>query len=159
MTNHDDLMRDLPLLLDGELPPERAAEVRAAVQRDPVLAQRARELRAVDRLLELHPTAGPPPGLAGRILAGAGQSGAIGTSSRWLKPGNLVRLAVAAGLLAAAVAFWRPWAGASATAEDPVTLGDYGVLAGRPAEPAPDPDLEAAWREIESVGQIWLPLG
>jgi anti-sigma factor RsiW len=160
--NRDHLLRDLPLLLDGELPPDRAAEVQAAVERDPELAQRARELRAVDRLLELHPSIEPGPGFVTRALLAAAHADAKAVRRAWWrKPGwgSRAAVAAAAAILIATGVFWRPGRTEASAGDGDVTLRDYGVLADQPQEPVPDAALNAAWREIESVSQIYLPLG
>lgn len=60
---------DLMRLLHGELPEERARELRARMERDAALAERYRRLREPWEELALPPTAPVPPGFAQRVAA------------------------------------------------------------------------------------------
>lgn len=85
---------DLSAWLDGELPPERAEEIRRLAETDPLWRQEAAGLRAVDAALDNLP-ASPPPNaaLADRILAAASEARPGDTKLRpvlrlaaWLAP-------------------------------------------------------------------------
>lgn len=60
---------DLMRLLHGELPEERARELRAQMERDPALAEEYRRRRGRWEGLALPPSAPAPPGFAQRIAA------------------------------------------------------------------------------------------
>ena len=62
---------DLMRLLHGELPEERARELRARMEREPALAEEYRRLQESWEDLALPPTAPVPPGFAQRIAAHA----------------------------------------------------------------------------------------
>lgn len=62
---------DLMLLLHGELPEERARELRAQMEREPALAEEYRRLQESWENLALPPTAAVPPGFAQRVAAHA----------------------------------------------------------------------------------------
>ena len=62
---------DLMRLLHGELPEERARELRARMERDPALAQEYRRLQEGWEGLALPPAAPVPPGFAQRVAARA----------------------------------------------------------------------------------------
>jgi len=61
---------DLSAWLDGELPAERAAEVKRLVDGNPVWRQAEHELRILNEALDGFAAPAPAQGLAGRILAG-----------------------------------------------------------------------------------------
>jgi len=60
---------DLMRLLHGELPEERARELRARMERDPALAEEYRRLQESWEGLALPPTSPVPPGFAQRVAA------------------------------------------------------------------------------------------
>ena len=60
---------DLMRLLHGELPEERARELRAQMEREPALAEAYRRLQESWEGLALPPTAPVPPGFAQRVAA------------------------------------------------------------------------------------------
>jgi anti-sigma factor RsiW len=62
---------DLMRLLHGELPEERARELRARMEREPALAEEYRRLRESWENLALPPAAPVPPGFAQRVAAHA----------------------------------------------------------------------------------------
>ena len=64
-----DLELDLMRLLHGELPEERARELRAQMEREPALAEEYRRLQESWEGLALPPTAPVPPGFAQRVAA------------------------------------------------------------------------------------------
>ncbi len=84
---------ELMRLLHGELPPERARELRERLVREPELAERLRRLDATWGRLELPPTAPPPRGFARGVVARAEQGGL------WSVAPTRIR-AAAAGMLA-----------------------------------------------------------
>jgi len=63
--------RELMRYLHGELSAERRLEVRRALERDPELAARYRQIEAAWEGLELPPPTAVPPGFAGRVVAHA----------------------------------------------------------------------------------------
>jgi anti-sigma factor RsiW len=79
---------DLSALADGQLAPERAAAVEAALARDPELAARVAEFRAQSALLRdaLDPVLAEP--IPERLLAAAAPavSGEAGVARRWVMP-------------------------------------------------------------------------
>src|SRR5688572_5147179 len=62
---------DLMRLLHGELPEERARELRAQMERDPALTEEYRRIQESWEELALPPTAPVPPGFAQRVAARA----------------------------------------------------------------------------------------
>lgn len=66
-----DLELDLMRLLHGELPEERARELRARMEREPALAEEYRRLQRSWEGLDLPPAAPVPPGFAQRVAARA----------------------------------------------------------------------------------------
>lgn len=62
---------DLMRLLHGELPEERARELRARIERDPTLEEEYRRLQRSWEGLSLPPAAPVPPGFAQRVAARA----------------------------------------------------------------------------------------
>ncbi|HKJ23893.1 MAG TPA: zf-HC2 domain-containing protein [Myxococcota bacterium] len=153
---------DLSAYLDGELDAARAAELRAALERDPRLAARLEALRAVDARLRATP-APPVPGdlrarLQARIDAARARpepAPARPTRGRGAAPARRRRWraapAVAAAAVAAAIALVmlgrRP----------PDDLPPQRVAEGAPS-PAPDApavDLAAASDEELEIAMDW----
>ncbi len=60
---------DLMRLLHGELPEERARELRARMEREPALTEEYRRLQESWENLALPPTSAVPPGFAQRVAA------------------------------------------------------------------------------------------
>ena len=150
MTSPKDIRDDLQAYLDGELTPERATAVRAALDRDPGLLEIAAELETVDRLLEQHPQMVGTPEFFARVQRAAHAE--INSSARpWWRSPWCSGLA-AASLLVAAVLIWSPF-----TAEGtPVSLtppDDFQVL-----EAGPDGELEQLVTDIEWISEEFLPL-
>jgi anti-sigma factor RsiW len=86
---------ELMRLLHGELPPDRARELRLRLEREPRLAAAWTRLERTWNRLELPPAAAVPPGFAGRLAARAReQSGAVS----WAMAPGWVRAAAAAAL-------------------------------------------------------------
>ena len=112
----------LSALLDGELEPRDEARLRGAIERDPALARRLRELEGVDAALRALPTPAASPDLRARLQARIDASGgaiseppprrgrghtAGGRRAPARRPGWQARVGLAAGLaLAAALLAW-----------------------------------------------------
>src|SRR5215218_1380092 len=75
---------DLMRLLHGEMPEERARELRVQMERDPALAEEYRRLEESWEGLALPPTAPVPPGFARRIAARARTQQVISTPG-WVR--------------------------------------------------------------------------
>ena len=88
---------ELMRLLHGELPPERARELRVRLEREPELAEAWARLERTWKGLESPPPAPPPLGFAQRISARAREeAGAVS----WDTAPGWVRAAAAAALAA-----------------------------------------------------------
>ena len=92
--------QELMRLLHGELPEERAREIRRRLDGDPALARRYRELAAVWAGLELPPASPPPLGFAARVTARAGERSAEAAPLSWSGTPGWARAAGAAALAA-----------------------------------------------------------
>lgn len=75
---------DLMRLLHGELPEERARELRAQMEREPALAEEYRRRQESWEGLALPPTAPVPPGFAQRVAAHVRSEQAIPTPG-WVR--------------------------------------------------------------------------
>jgi anti-sigma factor RsiW len=91
--------QDISALLDGELAPARADEVRRLIEADTAWRAAYDELRELDALLDNWQVAPPPADLNSRILAALGAP-AGATLRRWLAAGAAVAASI---VLAAAV--------------------------------------------------------
>lgn len=113
---------ELMRLLHGELPPKRARELRARLEREPELAAAMARLERTWQGLELPPPAPVPPGFARRLTARAReQAGAIS----WATAPGWVRAAAAAALaagIALGVAIEVPGEEISTAVEEPSDL-------------------------------------
>ena len=88
---------ELMRLLHGELPPDRARELRARLEREPELAEAMARLETSWNRLELPPAGPVPLGFARRVAARAReQAGAVS----WATAPGWVRAAAAAALAA-----------------------------------------------------------
>jgi len=100
-------LEDLSAFLDGELPPQRAAEVEALIRSDPRWAAAQRELNALDAILDAYAAPPAPADLAGRIIRRSRKLGRpkplVIRLVRWIAPAA----AAAAVILIAAVALRR----------------------------------------------------
>lgn len=105
---------DLMRLLHGELPEERARELRAQMERDPALAEEYRRIQGSWEGLALPPTAPVPPGFAQRVAARVRTEQAVPTPG-W------VRVAAALALIlgtAVGVGVGESWAPADPAQEE-----------------------------------------
>lgn len=89
---------DLMRLLHGDLPEERARELRARLERDPELVGEFRRLQRTWERLSLPPGAPVPPGFSQRILARARSEKVAALS--WSSAPGWVRATAAAALVA-----------------------------------------------------------
>ena len=123
--------QELMRLLHGELPEERAREIRRRLAGDPALARRYRELAAVWEGLELPPASPPPLGFAARVTARARErSAAEAAPLSWSGTPGWARAAGAAALAAGLVAGVGLGRGTLAPA---VQEGGSGAPGSRPA--------------------------
>src|SRR5215212_4527501 len=115
---------DLMRLLHGELPEERARELRAQMERDPALAEEYRRLQESWEDLALPPTAPVPPGFAQRVAA---RSRAEQTASTpgWVR--TAAALALILGTVVGAGVGWTP-------AADPIQEEELSTVDGSLAE-------------------------
>ena len=107
---------DLMRLLHGELPEERARELRARLERDPALAEEFRRLQARWERLALPPAAPVPPGFAQRIAARARSEQATPTPG-WVRTAAALALVLGTAIGAGVGGSW-----ASADQEEPSTV-------------------------------------
>ena len=111
---------DLMRLLHGELPEERARELRARMAREPALAEEYRRLQESWEGLALPPAAPVPPGFAQRVAARARTEPSVPTPA-W------VRAAAAQALIlgtAVGVGVGGSWAPDDAAQEEEVSAVD-----------------------------------
>ena len=111
---------DLMRLLHGELPEERARELRAQMEREPALAEAYRRLQESWEGLALPPVAPVPPGFAQRVAARARTEPSVPTPA-W------VRAAAALALIlgtAVGVGVGGSWAPDDAAQEEEVSAVD-----------------------------------
>ena len=102
MSGHD--REELVRLLAGELPPERAAALRARLAREPELAAAWRRLEGAWRAAEPAPAAPVPPGFAREVMARARREAEGAPVLSWALAPLWVRAAGAAALAAGIVA-------------------------------------------------------
>ena len=103
----DSDLEDLSACLDGELPPERLAEVQRLIRDDPAWQAAHRELVAVDAALEAYTAPAAPADLSARIVRHSRRAGRRSQALRlaaWLAPAA----AAAAVILIALAWFGRP---------------------------------------------------
>ena len=101
------MREDLQAFLDGELAPERARELKAALESDPSLAEVAEELRAVDRMLGHYPPVELSTDFTARVKQALRSEAGRGVRSWWRRP--WVAGLAAASLLVAAGIIWNPF--------------------------------------------------
>lgn len=98
---------DLMRLLHGELPEERARELRSRIERDPALAEEYRRLRRSWEGLALPPAAPVPPGFAQRLAARA-RSEQIVPIPGWVRAAAALALVLGTALGAGVGRSWEP---------------------------------------------------
>ncbi|HET9228914.1 MAG TPA: hypothetical protein VFR31_19710 [Thermoanaerobaculia bacterium] len=98
---------DLMRLLHGELPEERARELRARIERDPALAEEYRRLQRSWEDLALPPAAPVPPGFAQRVAARA-RSESSAPVPRWVRAAAALALVLGTALGAGVGRSWEP---------------------------------------------------
>jgi len=96
---------DLMRLLHGELPEERARELRAQMEREPALAEAYRRLQESWEGLALPPAAPVPPGFAQRVAAHARTEQGAPTPG-WVRAA--AALALILGTVVGAGVGWTP---------------------------------------------------
>lgn len=137
---------ELGALLDGALTPERAREVEALVQRDPVLRAEWKRQSALAALLALDAEEEVRPQKETRLTASVHAH--INAGARW-------KVAAAAALvLGAAFFFWTHDTAVPQASPAPAAV-DYAAL----VPPSVATSLEATIDEIEWVQASWLPRG
>lgn len=139
---------ELMRLLHGELPPDRARELRARLEREPALAEAMARLERSWTGLELPPPAPVPPGFARRLGARAReQAGAVSwsTAPGWVR-------AAAAAALAAGIALG---AGAGRWTDSPTPSevpGEEISTAAEASDPLFDDNLaESYWSALDEL--------
>lgn len=98
---------DLMRLLHGELPEERARELRAQMEREPALAEEYRRLRESWEGLALPPTAPVPPGFAQRVAARA-RSEQQAPAPGWVRAAAALALILGTALGVGVGGSWTP---------------------------------------------------
>jgi anti-sigma factor RsiW len=102
-----DLELDLMRLLHGELPEERARELRARMERDPALAEEYRRLQESWEGLALPPSAPVPPGFAQRVAARARAEQAVPTPG-WVRAAATLALILGTAVGVGVGGSWAP---------------------------------------------------
>jgi anti-sigma factor RsiW len=98
---------DLMRLLHGELPEERARELRAQMERDPALAEEYRRIQESWEVLALPPTAPVPPGFAQRVAARARTEQAVPTPG-WVRVAAALALVLGTAVGVGVGGSWAP---------------------------------------------------
>ena len=98
---------DLMRLLHGELPEERARELRARIERDPALAEEYRRLQRSWEGLALPPAAPVPPGFAQRVAARARSEQSVAIPG-WVRAAAALALVLGTALGAGVGRNWEP---------------------------------------------------
>lgn len=167
-----DLNEDLMAYQDGELPPDRAQNLRSELAANSELRERANELRALDALLDLVEPAQVSPGFASKVIerarGGVAATSEVGEDRRGrflgfarsgLARSGYARAAAAALLLIGAVGIYLVTTGKDVSPVEAESLLAYGALADPFPLDGPIPDLDAALRDIEAIGEIYLGTG
>jgi anti-sigma factor RsiW len=102
-----DLELDLMRLLHGELPEERARELRAQMERDPALAEEYHRIQESWEGLALPPTAPVPPGFAQRIAARVRTEQAVPTPG-WVRVAAALALILGTAVGVGVGGSWTP---------------------------------------------------
>jgi len=138
MSERQLLDEELSALLDGELDPGPAVELRARVARSPELAARLDALRRVDAALRAAPEPAAPADLLGRVYAAAGaQPAGRAAPPRWRR-----WLPLAGGALAAAAAGLALWLAPGEDTRAPVTAAPLDLSSASDEEIAVGLELE-----------------
>jgi anti-sigma factor RsiW len=124
-TTEVDLELDLMRLLHGELPEERARELRARMERDPALAEEYRRLQGSWEGLALPPAAPVPPGFAQRVAARA-RSGQSAPTPGWVRAAAALALILGTAVGVGVGGSWAP--------ADPVQEEELSAVDGSLAE-------------------------
>lgn len=140
-------------LLHGELPPGRARELRARLEREPELAEALARLERTWNRLELPPPAPVPVGFAGRVAARAReQAGEVS----WATAPGWVRAAAAAAL-AAGIALGAGagrWTGSQAPSVG-VQDVEISTAVEEPSDLLFDDDLAGSyWNALDDLGGL-----
>lgn len=117
----EDLDRELSALLDGELTPERARQLRDEIDADPALRARLAEFESLDENLRALPQAPLPAELGAQLRARIGQRERNGAAEATAGPSvGIPRWGVplAAALAAGLVAAWLMWPASSSHESD-----------------------------------------
>jgi anti-sigma factor RsiW len=109
---------DLMRLLHGELPEERARDLRAQMEREPALAEEYRRLQESWEGLALPPTSAVPPGFAQRVGAHLRAEQAVPT------PGWVRAAAALALILGTAIGVGVGWTPADPVQEEEISTVD-----------------------------------
>ncbi|HEY3572000.1 MAG TPA: hypothetical protein VGP73_28985 [Thermoanaerobaculia bacterium] len=113
--------QELMRLLHGELPPERARELRERLAADPELAGAWQRLERTWKGLDLPPAAPVPAGFSGRVMAHARSLPKPTRSLSWSAAPTWVRATAAAALIAGAalgVGAGRSWTASETASAD-----------------------------------------
>lgn len=102
----DELSDELTAYIDGELPPERAKEVEAALARDPKLKALEARLRATVQAVEALPSPQPSAALRRAVLSKLDEPTWRQKVLQWLTPPRLVPVGLAVAAAVTAVVLW-----------------------------------------------------
>jgi anti-sigma factor RsiW len=151
---------ELIRLLHGELPPDRARELRARLEREPELAAAWTRLQRTWNALELPPPAPAPPGFAQRLAARAREQAGAASSPSWATAPGWVRATAAAALvtgiaLGAGAGLWTGDRGAAVQ-----TPGEQVSGAAEMSDSLFDDSLaESYWSVLDELGEDEAPAG
>jgi len=132
---------ELMRLLHGELPPERARELRERLACEPDLARAYARLEAAWGGLELPPPAPVPRGFARAVAARGAEGGLWGVAPTWVRAGAAAALAAGLALGAGLGFAGRRWSeSASPVSAPPASeVAQVAAPAAARAAPAPSP--------------------
>ncbi len=141
---------ELMRLLHGELPPDRARELRARLEREPALAEAWARLERSWNRLELPPPASVPIGFTQRLTARAReQGGAVSwaTAPGWVRAAAAAALATGIALGAGAGRWTGSPAGSIQVPGEAIT-----TAAAEPSDPIFDDNLaESYWNALDEL--------
>jgi anti-sigma factor RsiW len=106
----DEFLEELTAYIDGELPPERAKAVEAALAADVRLKALEARLRATVQAVKSLPAPQPSEALRRAVLAKVDEPTWRERLARWLSPPRLVPVGLAVAAAVTAVVLWRPGA-------------------------------------------------